>query len=160
MSMSRRHHARRCGFTLIELVFAVGLLAIVLYLAGVLAWQQYGIIAEGRLRSAHLIQYEQATDQLRRDVWAADRVALGNRHLLVIYQGDTLTSWRWNPDRDTLQRNTNDNATPTQTWRLYQADLRFQTQNPGLRIILEPSPQGPALTTHLYPQWLYASHAP
>src|SRR5437016_89653 len=94
-SMTRR----RSAFTVTELLVAIGLFALIAVVASTLTWATVRVSHEAGYGQSAAQQFDGATRQLRRDVWAAESIDVKANHATVTF-GDDGGSVEWTLEPD------------------------------------------------------------
>jgi len=125
---------RTRGFVLVEMMFVIGLLAIV----GLIVGQLYFASTQTTQRVARMqaaeTRFDQAVRQLRRDVWNASGCTLSDPHTLRVERSDG-KAIEWTTGQF-LRRNS-DGA--REAWDELQTDLHFEVRGPIVVVVQDPA---------------------
>ncbi len=151
-----RSHIRQSGFTIIELVGSLAVMAVVM-LISVKIVNTTRVVQRGTT-GVHQADRNpvQFLDRLRSDIWGAEEFRLGNPQTLAIWRigrsgrpsnaespDRMLISWRIDKKRGILIRHASQGTSEPQInqWRI--DNLRFAFEQDGGRLILRPANHSP-----------------
>lgn len=133
--MSRRRHA----FTLLELIIVLGLVAFVTIVAANLFRATLRTWRESAATQAAQARFDQATGQLRRDLWSATAIDVPGPRTAVLQTPEGRVQWDA-IDPGGLARSAAAGPADHRRWE-HLGDLTFAARGPTLVVQVEPNQQ-------------------
>jgi len=138
---NNNHHRRACGFALTEVLIAVGLLAIFMFVAAQVFGSTMKILRTDATNDDLTRSIDNAVAQLRRDVWTATELGVLDE-ALTLSSPDGKVIWSIDSTNHRLSRavGSKDNAAARQSWPIAAATIRFEVAAQTLRATITPAP--------------------
>jgi type II secretory pathway pseudopilin PulG len=133
-----KHRRADSAFMLVELMFVLGLLAVVALVATQIFL--FNMRTSTQLSQQHQAQaqFDQATAQLRRDVWGASSLESQTAQVLNVKLADG-REVTWHAGK-ALERTSNSQS---RRWDALDADIAFEVRGPTVAIAVEPHKSDP-----------------
>lgn len=147
--MMRNLRRRKRAFTMIEMLFVLGLLGVITLAGGrlfVTAMKTTHSAAQAQNRAA---RFDSAVSALRRDVWSAQKVTVASDGAVTI-NGSHNSATTWTSKSGALIRHVNGGH--DQTWNI-EAKATFAPADLGLELQLAPSKSAEGAELHFDSEW-------